>query len=155
MSPTTNHDAVVIDANISISICSNEPSSFTAEIALENYAQNGFEFFAPNVIVAEVLYVLCLKLQNGLLTQKAYEEALENLQDQMTLIKTFDDAQLIKRATEIRGSYGCSRMSDCLYIALAEELGKNRRAELLTFDSDMTNQIRKNAPTVILNILPV
>ncbi len=69
-----------------------------AESALENYAKNGWEFFAPNIIVAEVLYILCQKLQNNLLTPKSYEEAIENFQDQMKVTQTPNDAQFIERA---------------------------------------------------------
>ncbi len=124
-----------------------------AESALENYAKNGWEFFAPNIIVAEVLYILCQKLQNNLLTPKSYEEAIENFQDQMKVTQTPNDAQFIERAKEIQNGYGCSRSADSIYIALAEDLAKIRTAELLTFDKKMINQAAKNAPTVTIKVL--
>jgi predicted nucleic acid-binding protein len=61
----------------------------------------------------------------------------------------------MKRAIEIRGTYGCSHSSDCLYIALAEELSQNRITEILTFDKGMKNQIANHAPTVTLNLLTI
>ena len=70
----------------------------------------------------------------------------------MQLISTVDDeTALIKRAVEIRGSYGCSRSSDGIYIALAEELSKTRTTEILTFDQGFKNQLINNAPTDRLN----
>ncbi|MCA1622949.1 MAG: hypothetical protein LC768_12045 [Acidobacteria bacterium] len=65
------------------------------------------------------------------------------------------EASLIKRAEEIRKSYGCSRASDSLYIALAEELTATRPTELLTFDKGFINQAAKNAPTVRINLLTI
>jgi predicted nucleic acid-binding protein len=146
-------NALITDANILISICSKEPTALSAETVLENYAKNGWEFFAPNIIVAEVLYILCQKLQNNLLTPKSYDEAIENFQDQMKIIQTPPDAQIIKRAKEIQNTYGCSRSADSIYIALAEDLAKTRTVELLTFDKGMINQAAKNAPTVTIKVL--
>lgn len=76
-------NALVIDANILISICSKETTASNAELILEKYAADGWEFYAPNIIVAEVLYILCQKLQNGLINAKNYDQAVENFQDQM------------------------------------------------------------------------
>lgn len=153
MTPTSNPNVLIIDASLMISVCSKEPTAATVESELENYALNGWEFFAPNIMIAEVLHILCQKLQNGLLTPKSYDEAIENFQDQMKSIETPDDAQLIKRAKEIQETYGCSRSSDSLYIALAEDLAKTRAVELLTFDKGMLNQAAKNAPTVTVKVL--
>ena len=153
MTPTSNPNVLIIDASLMISVCSKEPTAAAVESALENYALNGWEFFAPNIIVAEVLYILCQKLQNGLLTPKSYDEAIKNFQDQMKSIETPNDAQFIKRAKEIRETYGCSRSSDSIYIALAENLAKTRTVELLTFDKGMINQAAKNAPTVTVKVL--
>jgi len=149
----SNQNAVVTDANILISVCSKEPTAASVKTALENYAKNGWEFFAPNNIVAEVLYILCQKLQNNLLTPKSYDEAIENFQDQMKITQTPDDTQIIKRAKEIQKGYGCSRSADSIYIALAEDLAKSRIVELLTFDKGMINQAAKTAPTVTVKVL--
>lgn len=92
MSPTSNPNALITDANILISVCSKEPTAVIAESALENYAKNGWEFFAPNIIIAEVLYILCQKHQNGLLTPKSYDDAIENFQDQMKVTQNPGDA---------------------------------------------------------------
>ncbi len=153
MSPTNNPNALITDANIIISVCSKEATATIAKSELESYAKNGWEFFAPNIIVAEVLYILCQKLQNGLLTAKAYDEAIENFQDQMKVTQTPGDAQFIKRAKEIQNSYGCSRSADSIYIALAEDLAKTRTVEFLTFDRGIINQAVKNALMITVKIL--
>ena len=150
--------AVVPDANILIALCSKENLTFqSAEKAFEAYSENGWEFFAPNIIVAEVIYVLCQKLSQGVLNDTEYKQAVEIFENQMTAISQPEngDASLIKRAVEIQEGYGCSRASDSLYIALAEELMKTRPTELLTFDKGFVNQTAKNAPLVKVNLLSV
>ncbi|MGE0132983.1 MAG: type II toxin-antitoxin system VapC family toxin [Blastocatellales bacterium] len=155
MSQPNNPGAVVVDANILISLCIKEPVTFTqAHTAFNDYGKNGWDFYAPSVIVAEVLYVLCQKLQTGLITQAKYDEAIEFFKDYMSLISTpaGGDAPLIQRAKEIQSGYGCSRSADCLYIALTEELAGSGMAELLTLDSGCVNQAAKNAPSVKVNL---
>ncbi len=64
--PTPNKPgAVVIDANILISICSNEPGCLTAENTLADYTAKQWVFYAPAVILTEVQFALCRKLQGG------------------------------------------------------------------------------------------
>lgn len=158
MSQPNNPDAVVIDANILISLCSKEPLTFArANAAFNAYGQKGWAYHAPNVIVAEVLFILCQKLQNGQLTQTEHTEAIEFLMDYMALIvlPNDGDASLLPRAEEIRSGYGCSRSADGLYIALAEELAQSGTVELLTFDKGTVNQVANNAPSVTVNLLPV
>lgn len=158
MNPTTLPNAVVPDANILISLCSKEQLTFQiAEQAFDDYVQNGWEFFAPNIIVAEVQYVLCQKLSKGILTQNEHEEAIEFFENYMSAILPPENGEvsLIKRAEEIRETYGCSRSADSLFIALAEELSQTRTTELLTFDKGFINQTVKNAPTVQINLLTI
>jgi predicted nucleic acid-binding protein len=157
MTPTSNPNAVVIDANILISICSKEQLTYPiADSAFKIYAQNGWDFFAPAVIVAEGIFALCNKLQAGVLTQAEYEQAIDFFVDYMQFIQTpIDESALMKRAVEIRGNYGCSRSSDGLYIALTEELSQTRVTEILTFDQGMKNQIANCTPTVTLNLLTI
>ncbi len=149
--------AVVIDANIIISISSKEAKTFRiAENAFNKYAADGCEFFAPSIIVAEGMFALCNKLKDGILTQNTHDKAVESFTDYMKIIETpSDESSLIKRAVEIRGTYGCSRSSDGIYIALAEELSQNRTTEPLTFGKGMQNQIVSHAPTVNLNLLTI
>lgn len=152
---TINSKIAIPDANILIALCAKEPKQLKAEKALEDYANDGWEFYAPNLIVAEVLYVLCQKHQGGALDDKAYAEAVENFEDQMKAVKTISDTDLIKRAFEIQQSYGCSRSADGIYIALAEHLAKSHTVEIVTFDGGLVNQAAKNAPSVKVNVLPV
>ncbi|HLA94618.1 MAG TPA: type II toxin-antitoxin system VapC family toxin [Pyrinomonadaceae bacterium] len=149
----TSSNALILDANIIIAVCSKEPTALLIESTLENYSTDGWEFFAPGIIVAEVLYILCQKLQNDLLTPQSYAEAVDNFQDQMKVTQTSDDSLIIERAKEIQSGYGCSRSADSIYIALAEDLAKTRTVELLTFDRGMVNQAAKNAPTVTIKVL--
>ena len=151
----SNANAAVVDASILVSIASKETTTYlAAKNAFNSYAQNGWEFFAPNVIVAEVMFALCQKLAAGILTEAEYEQAIESFLDYMTIVETpDDDTVLVNRAAEIRKSYGCSRSSDSLYIALAEDLAKTQTVELFTLDKGMTNQAAKNAPTVTIKVL--
>lgn len=91
------------------------------------------------------------------MTKQEQEEAMEFFKNYMTAISPPEDGEVsfIERAEEIRETYGCSRVSDSLYIALTEELTKTRTTELLTFDKGFVNQSAKNAPTVQINLLTI
>lgn len=156
LSPISLNGAIVIDTNVLIAICARETGRLTkADTALNDYARRGWKFHAPGVLISEVLYVLCGKVQNGLLTATEYEEAIESFQDQMQAIfpPPHGDASLIQRAKEIRDSYGCSRATDSIFIALAEKLTQEGPTRLLTFDQALENQVKQNAPTVIVHLL--
>lgn len=157
MSRPSSAGAVVIDANVLISLCTKEPLTFTrADAAFNNYAQKGWTYYAPNVIVAEAMFVICRKLQDGQLTDIEHAESIEFLQDYLALITMPNggDASLLPRAEEVRSGYGCTRSADGLYIALAEELAKQGPAEILTLDEGYVNQVAKDAPSVKVNLLP-
>ena len=158
MNPMSNLLAVVPDANVLIGLCARETDKYqTAKTAFGDYIKKGYEFFAPNVIVGEVVFVLCQKFADGSLTQLEYEAAVNELKNYLGFIELTPNGEtsLIKRAVEIRDGYGCSRSSDAFYIALAEELAKTYDTELLTFDKGFVNQAAKNAPTVKINLLPI
>lgn len=158
MNPMNNLFAVVPDANVLIALCAKEADKLkTAETAFDDYTNKGYEFFAPNVLVTEVIFVLCQKLADGSLTRLEYEEALITFADYLKgiVLTPNGEASLIDRAVEIRDGYGCSRSSDAFYIALAEELAKTYDTKLLTFDKGFVNQAAKNAPTVKINLLPI
>ena len=148
--------AVIPDANVLIALCAKEKDKLqTAETAFENYTNQGYEFFAPGVLVAEVIFILCQKLAGGVLSQSEYDEAIDVFADYLKGIALTPngEASLLKRAVEIRDGYGCSRSSDGLYIALAEEFAKTYDTEIVTFDKGFINQAAKNAPTVKVNLL--
>jgi predicted nucleic acid-binding protein len=156
MTETANSPAVVIDANILIAICSREENTFKkAKAALDEYAQQGAVFFAPNVLVAEVLFVLCQKAANGILTPTEHLIAVESFQEYLLIIlpPPNGESALIDRAEKSRQGFGCSRTSDGLYIALAEELAAAYQVEFLTLDNDLKNQISKVNPQVSINNL--
>ena len=156
--PMSRRDFVVVDANVLIAICAREKDKFSnAKAAIKNYAHSGRTFYAPGLIVGEVLYVLCGKLQNGLLTATEHDQAVRSFGAQMNAILSppGSDASLIIRAAEISSGYGCSRSADSVYLALAEELAKSGTTDLLTFDEDLQKQARRNIPSVHINLLPV
>jgi predicted nucleic acid-binding protein len=64
--PSNPQGSVVIDANVLIAICSKEAGRhIKAEDRLKHYGQQGWHLYAPGVIVAETLYVLCGKYQSS------------------------------------------------------------------------------------------
>jgi predicted nucleic acid-binding protein len=155
--PTINTGSVVVDANVVIAICARERDKLSrAETALKDYAARGRVFYAPGLIVGEVLYVLCGKLQNGTLTEVQHERAVRSFQVQMNAIlpPPSGDAALITKGEEIRKGYGCSRSADSVYLALAEELSQSGGTELVTFDEGLQRQAMKNALGITIRLLP-
>ncbi|MDQ3009981.1 MAG: type II toxin-antitoxin system VapC family toxin [Acidobacteriota bacterium] len=156
MSQPNKNGALVIDSNVLISICSKEVSYPTAKQFLAEYSARNWVFYAPGVIVSEVLFVLCRKLSDGSLTVASYDEGIEMLKDQLAAIlpPPRGDAFLVQRAREIQTGYSCLHSADCLYVALAEELAVSGAAELVTFDKRVVNVAVNNAPTVNVTLLP-
>lgn len=150
--------AVVIDANVIIAICAKEAGKEPLALAeMARYSSQGYQFYAPGVLIAEVLYVLCGKEQSGTFTPADYTLAMTELKNLASgiLPPPQGEAALVRRAATIRMSYGCSRASDSIYLALAEELTQIRPTVLLTFDQGIPNQAAKNAPTVTVQVLIV
>ena len=148
--------SLVLDANVSIAICSKEAGRdalATAEIT--RYLRTGYHLFAPGVIVAETLYVLCGKRTSGSLSPADYATSVAAFERLMLSVSPppGGDARLIRRAEQILAGYGCSRSADGIYIALAESLALTQPATLLTFDKELPKQVAKNAPTVRVHLL--
>lgn len=156
--PASKPPAVVVDANLVIGLCAKEANKYSkAKAKLEYYATNGWRLFAPGVVVGEVLYVLCKKQFDGIITAAEYAQAV---QDFVALMSKIDppplgDASLVARAEQIRANYGCARASDAIYLALAEQLKVDGAAEVVTFDEGMKLQAAANAPTVDVELLEV
>jgi predicted nucleic acid-binding protein len=153
----SNAGAVVIDANILISICSKEPSEATARAALADYTARNWAFYSPSVILSEVLFALCRKLQDGAIDPTAYKKAVEDFK--LSFLPAISpppngDAALLMRAEEIRSGYSCLHTTDGFYLALTEELVRRGAAEFLTFDKRVVNVAASNAPSVKVNLLP-
>lgn len=123
--------------------------------AFEDYANKGWEFHAPNVLIAEILFVLCRKLADGLLTEDEHKLSIEAFAKLSGSILHPDggDQALILSAEKIRGSYGCSRMSDSLYLAYAQELSKHQNVEVLTFDKGLINHAANSAASFSVRVL--
>lgn len=154
--PQNNQNCLVVDASALTALCAQEPGRYlTARTEFENYANAGRLFYAPSIIVGEVLYALCRKLADGALTAAEHGQAVQSLHIRMTAIlpPPYGEAGLILRAEQIRTGYGCSRSADTLCIALAEELSQTRSTRLLTFDRDLPKQAARNAPDVDVHLL--
>ncbi len=156
MTPSSKPGAAVIDSSVLIAICSKETSAETARQAIADYAAAGWTFFAPGVIVAEALFVLCRKQSDGLLSATDYGQAVILLKKHLSPIlpPPNGDAALIDRASEIRQGDSCAHSTDCIFIALAEQLAKaGDPVEILTFDKRLGN-VAKSAAGVLVRLLP-
>jgi len=155
--PASNPPCVTIDSNVLIAIsCKEVGRHALADAELANYATNGYEFFAPGCIVSECLYVLAEKVdRHKTLTPSEHAAALADLCTYMGMLlpPPSGDFSLTSRAEQIRSGYGASRSADGIFIALAEQLTASRVTEILTFDSDLSKQAMKNAPTVSVRVL--
>jgi predicted nucleic acid-binding protein len=153
--PSSLPGAVVVDANIPIAIASNEVGSDNATIAINHYLAQRYEFYAPGAILAETLYVLCGKLQDGTFTAAEHAQAIQDFDLFMSMIlpPPQGEGTLVLRAETFRGTYTCRRSADGIYIALAEELAASRPTVLLTFDADMSRQAARFAPGVTVHLL--
>jgi predicted nucleic acid-binding protein len=151
----TNPGTVVLDANVFISICSQEPIATTARAALADYTARNWAFYAPSVILTEVLFALCRKLQEGTLTVASHQQAVEDFKNYLPAILSppTGDAALLPRAEEIRSGYSCLHSADGFYLALTEELTRSGMAQFLTFDKRTVNVAANNAPSVKINLL--
>ncbi len=107
--------AVVADANVLIALCAKEFDKI-------NSAETAFEDYI----------------------NRGFEFFAPNVLKGIVLSPN-SEAALLKRAVEIRDGYGCSRSSDGLYIALAEEPANTYDTEILTFDKGFINQAAQNA----------
>ncbi len=156
MNQVRSPDVAVIDANVLIGICAKEAEKVAnATAALNEYSAQGTIFYAPGVSVSECLFILCNKLQKGVLTEAEHQRAIQYLKASMGLIfpAPQGEAVLITRAHEIQSGYSCRHSTDSIYLALAEELARTNTVELLNFDQGPEQQAAKNAPTVKVRLL--
>src|SRR5579862_3837684 len=154
--PPSSPGALIIDANVTIALAAKETGREAKAIAeMSCYSLLGYVWYAPGVIVAETLYILCGKKDRGELSLADYATAVLGFQKTMTSTHPppNGDRTLIARAEQIGNGYGCSRSADGIYIALAEEFTQTRPTVLLTFDQGMPNQAAKNAPMVTVQVL--
>src|SRR5437660_5448282 len=99
---------IVVDASFAIAFCAREKGRFDkAEAYLKQHAQAGSTFFAPGVIVGEVLFVLCPKLSQGDLTQQEHVAAVQDFERFMSGVSPppRGDKSLILRADQLRAGY--------------------------------------------------
>jgi hypothetical protein len=126
-----------------------------ALLELRQYAAAGYQFYAPGVVIAESLFVLCKKLEAKDISAQDHASAIADLCMYMSTIlpPPNGDGSLVARAEQIRQTYECRRSADGLYLALTEELAAGGTSELLTFDGGMENQAQAGAPTVKVRLL--
>jgi predicted nucleic acid-binding protein len=154
--PPSRPTPVVIDANVLVALCAKEAGTYPVALAqMRLYVRGNHVAHGPGVLVAEVLFSLYRKLQNAVLTTEQHARAIQHLRVRMRgiLPPPGGDGMLTWRAEQIRGTYGCSRSADGLYIALAEQLAQTGPAELVTFDAGMQQQAAITAPTVTIRLL--
>jgi len=147
--------AVTLDASFIVAYCTREPGRFaTAEAELKRLAGAGYSLYAPEVVVSEVLFVICRKTEKGELTGPEAVQAVNSFAALMGAVQPppGGDKALIADAVRIRGSYTCLRVSDSLYLALAEQLAALGCPELLTFDKDLRSHAAANAPGVTVRL---
>jgi predicted nucleic acid-binding protein len=148
----------VVDANVFIAICAKEAKTYSVALAeMGLRVQAGCAIYAPGVLIVETLYILCRKLENGVMGPAQHRRAIQRLRHGVRgiLPPPQGDASLAIRAEEIRSGYGCSRSADGLYIALAEQLAQTGPAELVTFDAGMATQAAAVAPSVVVRLLVI
>ena len=154
--PTSPAGALVVDANIAIALFAKEAGRHPKATAeLRAFTAQGYVFYAPGVIISETLYVLCGKARDGTLSPADHATAVTDFALFMSGVipPPNGDSSLISRAAGMNSGYGCSRSSDSIYLALAEELTSTLPTEVLTFDADLPNQAARNAPTVTVRLL--
>lgn len=79
--PPSNPCALVIDANITIALAAKETGRETKALAeMARYALLGYLWYAPGVIIAETLYILCGKKLRGELSVSDYATAVSGFQ---------------------------------------------------------------------------
>ena len=146
----------MVDASIAVAIVAKEVNTETiASAEIVRYSELGYRFFAPGVLVTETLYVLCKKLESGVLSGADHKQAVQDFQSFMrkVLPPPHGDGALVLRAEAARGTYTCRRSADGVYVALAEELTTLGPTVLLTFDEDMAKQAAKHSPNVSPQLL--
>ncbi len=130
---TSNPPLLTIDASVLIALCSKESDKHAIdEQELIMYAQAGYQFHAPGVIVAETLFVLCKKLQNHSLSAPDHAAAIADLRTYMGMIQPPPNGEgsLVARAEQIRDGYSCRHTADAIYLALTEELSAGGGGDL-------------------------
>jgi predicted nucleic acid-binding protein len=153
--PTAPH-AATLDASFVIGLCAREPGKYAkAQAELGRRIAAGCSLHAPHLLIMEACHVLCKKQDAGETTPQEHAAALVSLQTLSSLIifPLRGDAQLLARAEQMRGGYGCSRSADSFYLALAEQLAACGSSELLTFDAGQQRQAAAVAPGVTVTLL--
>lgn len=147
---------VTLDVSFVIGLCAKEPAKYAkAQIELSHRIADGCTLHAPHLMIMEVTFVLCGKLQAGDLTFAEHASAIANLYS-LSKNLTFPsggDIALLLPAEQIRSGYGCSRSADRFYVALAELLAASGPSELLTFDAGQQKQAAAISSTVTVTLL--
>ena len=153
--PNSMEKALVLDANIVLSLVAHEETQPRVSMALRSYFTQRYRMFAPGVLVSETLYVLCGKLNTGEMKSQEHTQSIAHLATFMELVNPSPegDGSLVLRAEAIRGNYTCRRSADGIYIALAEMLAQTHQTVLLTFDEDMARQANKHTPRFAVDCL--
>jgi len=148
--------SVTLDSSLVVALCTKETDKEApARAALDAWQQQGAAFYAPGVLVSEVLFVLCKKRESGELTPEEHARALDALEVLCALLEPMQesDCSLFRRADALRTLHTCRDCADGLYVALAEHLSANGPAVLLTFDAGQKRMAEREAPAVTVQLL--
>jgi predicted nucleic acid-binding protein len=148
--------AIVLDASFIVAICAVETNRYAKAFALlQVEAAIGSNFFSPGVAIAESLFALARKRDDGTLDAARHSTAVKALDAIMkpVLPPPNGDKSLIIRAESLRMGYDRKHSADSIYLALAEDLQGAWTTEIVTFDKEMKEQAAKNAPSLTVNLL--
>jgi len=134
--------SVVVDASCAVKWMIEEEWTAEATELLRGWTRDDILPIAPAWIVCEVSNVLFQRFRNH---QIRLADAQDNLRDltRLVAIGTFDPA-LAPRAMELAQTLGLAKTYDCLYLALAEQIG----CELWTADEQFWTAVKDDFPRV-------
>ena len=158
MVPAADVSVAVLDASFIVGFCAKEPNKFPRiKAKLDFYAAGGWLLFAPGVVSGEVMYALCKKRTDEGLPEDEYRNAVAVFAELMKEVHPPPDgeASLVRQVGAIQDGYGCSRMSDAFYLALAERLQTQATVEVVTTDAGMRKHAATRTPSVNVELLPV
>lgn len=136
----------VLDASVAVKWELQESDSAEALSLLDNIDAGLVEVVAPNTFPVEVAHALTKAERRGIIPQG---EASLGLTEVMTATVTlYDSIPFLPRAVELASKKRIG-VYDCLYVALAEDLG----LQLITADARLVNAFQDLSRIVLLSDL--
>lgn len=115
---------VCVDASILTKWVTPETDSADALDFFDNLIETGATLVEPVLALYEVPSAILRKVAKNQLTAKEADEALAKFHFVALQINvSMEERRRVQRAWNIASEHGLSRIYDCIYLALAEELG--------------------------------